>query len=192
MSRRAPREHGRTTRTAGVLAVTGAAAVLVGGCSAPAPAPEDVDTLPEVTLETFDAPGRQVGEGRDEVYLPDVRGPAVVNLWASWCGPCREELPVVQEFARAHGDEVRVIGIDYLDPQADQAASLAASSGLTYELLQDPDGELDASPPFPALQGLPFWAFVDADGRVVHREFVVVESEQELVDLTEEHLGVRL
>ncbi len=190
MSRRTPREHGSRSRAVGGLAAASAAAVLVGGCSAPAP--EDVDTLPEVTLQTFDAPGRQVGEGLDEVYLPDVRGPAVVNLWASWCGPCREELPVVQEFARAHGDEVSVIGIDYLDPQADQAASLAESSGLTYQLLQDPDGELDASSPFPTLQGLPFWAFVDADGRVVHREFVVVESEQELVDLAEEHLGVRL
>ncbi len=181
----------RTARVAAALSAAGAVAALAGACTTPAQE-EDVDTLPEVTLETFDAPGRQVAEGRSEVYLPDVKGPAVVNLWASWCGPCREELPVLEEFSRDHGDEVRVIGVNYLDPQADQAAALADRSGLSFQLLQDPEGELDASSPFPALQGLPFWAFVDADGRVVHREFVAVESEQQIVDLAEKHLGVRL
>lgn len=178
----------RSPRVAGALAVV--VAVLAGGCSAPEQ--DQVDTLPEVTLDRFDAPGRQQGEGRDEVYLPDVEGPAVVNLWASWCGPCRDELPVLQGFAQEHGDEVKVLGINYLETQAGEAEELAERSGLTYELLQDPDGELDGSPPFPALRGLPFWAFVDADGRVVHREFVELTSEQEIVDLVDEHLGVRL
>ncbi len=181
----------RTTRAAAAMSAAGAVVALAGACTAPA-AEEDVDTLPEITLETFDAPGHQAAEGRSEVYLPDVKGPAVVNLWASWCGPCRDELPLLEEFSQDHGDEVAVIGINYLDPQTDKAAALADSSGLTFQLLQDPGGELDASPPFPVLQGLPFWAFVDADGRVVHREFVAVESEQQIVDLAEEHLGVRL
>ena len=181
----------RPTRRTAALSAAGAVLVLAGGCTS-APAEDPVETLPEVTLQTFDAPGRQAGEQQDEVYLPDVKGPAVVNLWASWCGPCRDELPLVEQFAQDHGDKVRVIGIDYLDPQVDKATLLAEESGLTFQLLQDPDGELDGASPFPTLQGLPFWAFVDADGRVVHREFVVVESEQQLVDLAEEHLGVRL
>lgn len=181
----------RTTRCAAALSAAGAVLVLTGGCTS-APAEEAVETLPEVTLQTFDAPGRQAGEQQGEVYLPEVEGPAVVNLWASWCTPCREELPVAEQFAQDHGDRVRVLGVNYLESQPEEARSLAEESGLTFQLLQDPDGELDGASPFPTLQGLPFWAFVDADGRVVHREFVVVESEQQLVDLAEEHLGVRL
>ncbi|VXC27228.1 TlpA family protein disulfide reductase [Nocardioides sp. AX2bis] len=181
----------RTTRVAAALSAAGAVVALAGGCTS-ATTEDEVETLPEVTLQTFDAPGRQAGEQQGEVYLPDVEGPAVVNLFASWCGPCREELPLVEQFAQDHGDQVRVLGIDYLDPQTEKARTLAEDSGLTFQLLQDPDGELDGASPFPTLQGLPFWAFVDADGRVVHREFVIIESEQQLVDLAEEHLGVRL
>lgn len=185
------RTRGRTTRVAAALSAAGAVVALAGACTS-APAEDEVETLPEVTLATFDAPGRQAGEQQDEVYLPDVKGPALVNLWASWCTPCRDELPIVEEFVQDHGDDVRVLGIDYLDPQTDKAAGLVEDSGLSFQLLEDPDGELDGSSPFPTLQGLPFWAFVDADGRVVHREFVIIESEQQLVDLAEEHLGVRL
>lgn len=185
--------HRPAPRAARVRAISGslvALGLLAAGCSPPEQ--EEVESLPEVTLETFEAPGRQQGEGDPEVYLPDLQGPAVVNLWASWCGPCRTELPVLEEFAREHGDRVRVLGVNYLESQPEEAVALARSNELSYQLLQDPDGELDGSAPFPALRGLPFWAVVDADGRVVHREFVELTSEQEIADLVEEHLGMRL
>ncbi len=151
------------------------------GCASSEP---DVTTLPEVTLASFD--------GGSEVYLPDLEGPAVVNLWASWCGPCRDELPVVESFSRRYGDEVQVVGIDFQDPQVDRARALARESGLSYDLLTDPDGSLDGSSPFPTLRGLPFWAFVDAEGTVTHLEFVEMTSVEQLRDLAEEHLGASL
>ena len=99
---------------------------------------------------------------------------------------------MVQAFHERYGDEVEVIGIDYQDVQVDAARDLADEAGLDYTLLTDPDGTLDGAPPFPPLQGLPFWAFVDADGRVTHREFVAVDSLAQLRALTREHLGVAL
>ncbi len=160
----------------GVVVALGAS----GGCTAP----PEVSTLPEVSLARFEGPGR--------VDLATVKGPAVVNLWASWCGPCRDELPVVEAFHQRHGDAVTVIGIDYQDPQVDQARALADRAGLTYDLLSDPSGALDASAPFPSLRGLPFWAFVDADGTVAGLEFVEMTSVDQLRDAVAEHLGLDL
>lgn len=140
--------------------------------------------LPLVTLACF-------GGGPD-VDLSTLRGPMVVSLWASWCGPCRKEMPVLQSFFADHGDTVGLLGVDYQDVQTEAAMELVTESGVTYPLLADPNGDLDRAAPFPSLRGLPFLALVDADGKVVHQEFTIITSEQQLVDLVEQHLGVSL
>jgi thiol-disulfide isomerase/thioredoxin len=140
--------------------------------------------LPAVTLPCF-------GGGPD-VDLSTLRGPMVVSLWASWCGPCREEMPLLQDFHEQHGAQVPVLGIDYQDTQTGAAMDLVQDTGVTYPLLADPQSALDGATPIPRLQGLPFLALVDADGRVVHREFVVVKSRQQLEDLVAEQLGIEL
>jgi thiol-disulfide isomerase/thioredoxin len=140
--------------------------------------------LPELTL-------RCLGGG-PAVDLSTLRGPMVINLWAVWCGPCRRELPVLQEFHRKHGDDVAMLGINYNDTQPGQAIELAEDSGVTYPLLADPAISVDARDPFPTIRGLPFLALVDADGKVVHQEFVEIRSVGQLEDLVAEHLGVEL
>ena len=140
--------------------------------------------LPAVTLPCFG--------GGPSVDLSTLRGPLVVNLWASWCGPCRNEMPVLQQFAEQYGDQVPVLGIDYSDPQTGQAMALVEDTGATYPLLADPQSELDGADPFPSMRGLPFLALVDADGKVAHQEFVQIESTDQLVDLVDEHLGTDL
>ena len=140
--------------------------------------------LPEVTLPCLG--------GGDDVDLSSLRGPMVVNLWASWCGPCRKEMPILQAFHERHGDQVPILGIDYQDRQVTSAMELVRETGVTYPLLADPQSALDGASPFPRMQGLPFLALVDADGRVAHREFVILESEQQLRALVDEHLGIDL
>jgi thiol-disulfide isomerase/thioredoxin len=151
---------------------------------APGEASQVKGGLPNVTLPCL-------GGGPD-VNLATLHGPMVVNLWAVWCTPCRKELPILQKFQEKHGDKVPMLGVDYNDTQPEQALGLAKQTGVTYPLLADPQARLDYKSPFPSLRGLPFLALVDADGRVVHQEFVVIESLGQLEDLVEKHLGVTL
>lgn len=113
------------SRFALVLASTCVLAVAMTACSpaaeesAPTPSPSsapavnateatllptEVAALPDVTPESYDA------------LLTQLRGtPVVVNLWGSWCPPCREEAPHLAEAAHRYGDRVQFIGIDFMD-----------------------------------------------------------------------------
>ncbi|MGY1608259.1 MULTISPECIES: TlpA family protein disulfide reductase [unclassified Geodermatophilus] len=137
-------------------------------------------TLPAVELP---CPG---GGTLDLGRAPGV--PTVVNLWASWCTPCREELPLVQDLADTAAGRVAVVGVISKDgvPQAD---SFATDAGVTFPSAFDGDGALmDAL----GLNVLPFTYFVDADGALVHTKVGPVASVDELRTLVAEHLGVQL
>ena len=190
-----------------------AAGVVLTGCTAEPPPPGeariDVDT-PQLRQAKADAgvadcrpgDGSPVEGGLPDVTLPclgggtavdlgSLRGPLVVNLFASWCGPCREEMPVIERFHQQHGDRVAVLGIDYEDPQVPGAMALVRETGVTYPLLADPQARLQGAGPFPGRMGLPMFAFVDEAGRstVVAEQ---VESVDELEGMVSEHLGVTL
>jgi thiol-disulfide isomerase/thioredoxin len=141
--------------------------------------PAPADGLPAVRLPCLGAPG--------SVDLSSLRGPMVVNLWASWCGPCREELPYYQQLHRRAGERVQVLGVDYEDTRPAAALELAAQAGVTYPSVADPGGELHE--PL-RVRGLPGLLLVDEDGRVVEQGFLVIESYEQLAGLVEEHLGV--
>ena len=140
--------------------------------------------MPAVTLPCL-------GGGRD-VDVASLRGPMVVSIWAYWCDPCRDEMPILQAFHADHGDRVPVLGIDFQDTMPGGALALMAETGATYPSLADPYGDLSAQPPLPAINGLPFLVFVDAEGEVAEIHRGEVTSQGELLDLVDEHLGIRL
>lgn len=139
--------------------------------------------LPELTLPCL-------GGGR-AVDLASLEGPMVINLWQAQCGPCRTEMPALQDFYERYGDTVPVVGIDYLDVQPVAALELARDSGVTYPLLADPGGDLDRRDGFPPILGLPYLVFVAADGSV-EVQAGGVRSAAELVGLVNDHLGTDL
>ena len=139
---------------------------------------EGAETLPALELR---CPG---GGSLDLGRAPGV--PTVVNLWASWCGPCREELPLVQDLAEVAGDRLSVVGVVSKDG-APQAASFAADAGATFPSAFDGDGELMAEL---GLAGLPYTYLLDADGGIAHVQVGPVADLAELEGLVAEHLGV--
>jgi cytochrome c biogenesis protein CcmG/thiol:disulfide interchange protein DsbE len=129
--------------------------------------------LPPLTLPCL-------GPGPD-VALDRLTGRAtVVNLWATWCGPCREEMPLLQEAYARNGKEVRFLGVDTQDdPEA--ARWFLDDLGVGYPHVVDADGELLREL---GVRGLPVTLALDADGRVVDRVVgQLSESElQRLID----------
>jgi thiol-disulfide isomerase/thioredoxin len=71
--------------------------------------------------------------------LADIEGPAVVNLWATWCAPCRAEIPAFEEVHQARGDGVRFIGVNIGDAP-DAARKFLDDVGASYDQYLDPDG----------------------------------------------------
>lgn len=127
--------------------------------------------------------------GGKEVYLAGLRGkPTVINLWASWCGPCRKELPLLAKAHRELGDRVQILGIDFADDAPDYALDLAARSGVTYPLLADP---LSAVKFDLKVVGLPQTVFVDAQGTIVAMERRAYHSYGDLTTAISTHLGVK-
>jgi thiol-disulfide isomerase/thioredoxin len=122
------------------------------------------------------------------VDLSTLRGPLVLNLWAQSCGPCRDEMPLLQRLHEAT-DKVTVLGVDFQDLQPGMALALADATGTTYPSVADVDGELKA--PL-RLTGLPTTLFVDADGRVVATERRAFSSYADVVAVVEDKLRLRL
>ena len=139
--------------------------------------------LPDVRLDCLGSTTKR--------SLQDVRGPAMINFWSSNCGPCRKEMPVLQEFSEKHGDQVAVIGVNYLDLQPEMAIDLAQRSGVTYPSVADACGDLQETDA-PLAKGLPFFLFVAADGSVSTPHTGGLTSLDGVVDLVEEYLDVDL
>jgi thiol-disulfide isomerase/thioredoxin len=134
--------------------------------------------LPAATLDCM-AGGAPVATGQ-------IKGPAVVNLWASWCGPCRAELPAFQQLDERAAGSLHVVGIDTRDDR-DAAVDLADDLGLTFPSLDDPSQKVLNGL---ARQGLPVTVFVGADGKVRHVYNGTALDAASLTALVQQHLGV--
>jgi thiol-disulfide isomerase/thioredoxin len=136
--------------------------------------------MPGVTLPCL-------GGGRS-VDVAGLRGPMIVNFWASWCGDCRREMPALAAYAQSH-PSVKVVGIDFLDPQPGAALQLAARSDVRYPLLADPRGTLDRASPLPHIPGLPMTVFLAADGSIAHIEARTMTTERDVAASASRYLG---
>lgn len=136
----------------------------VAPASAPAPAAAAPATQLVATLPQFQLADRS-GEMRS---LQDWPGQAlIVNFWATWCAPCRREIPLLQQIQRDHaGEGFQVIGIavDFRD----KVLAYADEMKIDYPLLIGEQEALDAAAAFGVTTvGLPFTVFSDRQGRVV-------------------------
>jgi cytochrome c biogenesis protein CcmG, thiol:disulfide interchange protein DsbE len=115
-----------------------------------------------VAAPDFDLP-RLDGDGR--ISLASLEGkPAIINFWASWCKPCEEEVPVLEQAWRDHRDEgLVVLGIDSQDFEGD-ARAFARENGISYPIVHDGPG--DTMRAFD-LTGFPETYFLDREGRLV-------------------------
>lgn len=114
--------------------------------------PATATALPSFDLATFQA------------LLVELRGrPALVNIWASWCGPCRDEAPHLRAAHEEYGDRVQFLGVDILDARGD-ARAFIEEFGWTYPSVFDVTGAIRDGL---GLVGQPVTLFYDAEGQLV-------------------------
>jgi thiol-disulfide isomerase/thioredoxin len=138
--------------------------------------------LPDLTLPCLG--------GGPSVDLSTLRGPMLLNIWYSGCGPCRDEMPVLQQFHARYGDQVPIVGID-VETYPDYAIGFADEVGATYPQIADPGGTVFDDADLGLLQAFPQTLYVDADGHVV-KEAKEIESLDQLLASVEANLGVSL
>ena len=113
---------------------------------------------PDFEIETFDG---------EMLRLSDLAGQVVVlNFWASWCPPCRWEMPAFEEIYQEYRDQgVTFIGIAMSDT-LEEASGLAEQTGVTYPLALDTTNEVVRAY---EVRSLPTTFFIDKDGRIQRR-----------------------
>lgn len=125
------------------------------------------------------------GDVEIDVGAPSAR-PRVVNVWATWCAPCRRELPAFDRVAAAT-DEVEILGVN-AGEDAETARGLVDELGLTFPQLVDERSEVSAR--YGVVQ-MPSTVFLDADGDVA-RVHAGVYDDAGLVAAIDELLGVQV
>ena len=116
--------------------------------------PTDALALPEFDLAAF------------RELLAQLEGtPVLVNVWGSWCGPCREEAPHLAAAHERYGDRVQFLGVDILDTR-EGAREFMREFGWTYPSVYDPPGAIRDGL---GLLGQPWTLLYDASGELVQR-----------------------
>lgn len=123
----------------------------------PSPDSPVAAALPEFTLTDLDGVDRHSSEWDGK--------PRMINFWATWCPPCRREIPLLVELQAGHRDSLQVIGIAVDD--MDAVRDYAADTGFNYPILVGQQDAVDlGNQILPDWIGLPFTAFVDRSGHI--------------------------
>lgn len=160
-----------------VLAVAVAATACSSASDASPAAGGTTEIAPIFAVETTD------GTFSLSEHLADDGRPVFLNLWASWCFPCREEMPEIDRAAAAH-PEIAFVGVAVQDRRED-AEAFVDEVGVTYVLGFDDDGSVDAAY---APLGLPASYLISADGAILERILGKV-TEADLAEKFAKHFG---
>lgn len=168
-----------STRNRRLLALAGLAlaAFLGGGCGSSesdgsgGSHPDYAKALagtPAPLASLYDQANELLPGGIDayEKRIEQLRGrPVVVNVWASWCGPCREEFPVLQDLSARYGKRVAFFGVNSEDSK-DAAVTFLREEPVPYPSYSDPDKDILDS--LGGRGGLPDTAFYDRSGKLLY------------------------
>jgi thiol-disulfide isomerase/thioredoxin len=138
--------------------------------------PDDVDATGKVAPLQFTLKDMN---GVD-VKLASFKGkPILINFWATWCGPCREEIPSLIQLQQRYSDEGQdlvILGISVDDPM-EKLKPYASEMKINYPLLVG-NGREDVQEAFGPLWGIPVTVFIDRDGKIAKRHSGIASKEQ--------------
>ena len=180
--------HARRNALVIIVVVVAIAAMLIGGKylaqrgersgTITAGGPKPGTAAPDFALQSLDS---------KTVHLSDFRGKAVLlNFWATWCTPCRLEMPWFVELEKQYGPQgLQVVGVAMDDSGPDKVAKFAKDMGVNYPVLL---GKESVGDEYGGLEYLPTSFYLDRDGKVVQRVFGL-RSRSDIEDWVKEALS---
>ena len=168
------------------------AALILTGCATPETVAikGEVISCGAVTSDKAVTEGISVEcvDGSEGAVIQALRGPMIINVWGSWCTSCLAEMPeFVSFYAKAKG-KVQLVGVAVEESSPENSKRFIEEHGMTWPNYYDRENKTRSY----FGMGVPVTWFIDAAGKVTFKKIGEVKSEQELIDLTEKHLGVKI
>lgn len=119
------------------------------------------ERLPDLEVELLSGETRR---------LREFQAPVVLNVWATWCTPCKAELPVKLEAVQRHGDQFTLLGVNLTGSETGVPVvrSYVEQNGVTYPVVLDRDGRIAS---LIGVRGTPTTIIIDGEGNIVRRRF---------------------
>jgi cytochrome c biogenesis protein CcmG/thiol:disulfide interchange protein DsbE len=127
-------------------------------------------------------------DGGTTVDVGALAGPLIVNVWGSWCGPCKEEIPIFRNFYQRNKSKIQILGVDVEEAKPADGKEFVISEGVTWPNVIDTDGRSRA---FFGM-GVPVTWFINSQGKIVYKKIGALKDENELMTLTAKYLNINV
>jgi len=163
--------------------------VALTGCSLTQPIPIKGEVVSCASIKVIASAGSALDclDGTPGVAVDSIVGPALINVWGSWCEPCKQELPHFAHYLAQYGDRIQLIGVDVEEKSPAVARKFVTTHGMTWPILYDANGSTRGK----FGMGVPVTWFVDATGKVVHKKYGPFHSPEEIQLDVIKYLGVK-
>lgn len=143
------------------------------------------------TIELIDNPSQDLTteclDGLPGINIAAIKGPAIINVWGSWCEPCKEEMPYFAEFFASKEPGLALIGVDVEEKRIEDGRMFVRTNGIKWPNLYDGEGITRKY----FGMGVPVTWFINEKGEVVHKKVGPVKSAAEIRTLAFKYLGQR-
>ncbi len=166
--------------------------LVLSGCSSTEPIAQNglVISCESVTTDKSVVKGiaLECVDGSPGANIESLRGPMVLNVWGSWCTTCLDEMPEFVSFYSKAKGKVQLVGVAVEEASPANSQRFIEENGMTWPNYYDRENKTRGY----FGMGVPVTLFIDASGATVYKKIGVVKSVDELTELTEKYLGVRI
>ena len=173
------------------IALTSSLALLLTGCGGSDELIITGDVLPCNSIQISDKASEDLTidclDGLPGLNIAAIKGPAIVNVWGSWCEPCKKEMPYFADFYASMDPNIQLIGVDVEEKRIEDGRMFARTHGIKWPNLYDGEGITRKY----FGMGVPVTWFIGESGKVLYKKVGPVASADELRTLAFKYLGDR-
>jgi thiol-disulfide isomerase/thioredoxin len=162
--------------------------LLLAGCAEPSP----IITGEVVScnhIATIDNPSEVITaeclDSSPGVNIAAIKGPAIINVWGSWCDACKDEMPIFVSYFQTMDPSIQLIGVDVEEKRIEDGRMYARTHGIAWPNLYDSDGLTRKY----FGMGVPVTWFIGPQGEVLYKRIGAITSIEELNTLSFEYFG---